>query len=47
MELLEKMKRRRSIRKYLEKPVETEKLEKILEAGIYAPIPEAVRELRF
>lgn len=39
MELLEMMKHRRSIRKYLEKPVEKEKLEKILEAGIYAPNP--------
>lgn len=39
MELLEMMKHRRSIRKYMEKPVEKEKLEKILEAGIYAPNP--------
>lgn len=39
MELLEMMKHRRSIRKYLSKPVEKEKLEKILEAGIYAPNP--------
>ena len=39
MELLEMMKRRRSIRKYLKKPVEREKLEKIMEAGIYAPNP--------
>lgn len=39
MELLELMKTRRSIRKYLNKRVEKEKLEKILEAGIYAPNP--------
>ena len=39
MELLELMKRRRSIRKYQTKGVEREKLEKILEAGIYAPNP--------
>lgn len=39
MELLELMKRRRSIRKYLPQRVEREKLEKIQEAGIYAPNP--------
>lgn len=39
MELLELMKQRRSIRKYLDKKVEKEKLEKIMEAGIYAPNP--------
>ncbi len=39
MELLEQMKRRRSIRKYLPKPVEHEKLVRIAEAGIYAPSP--------
>lgn len=39
MELLEMMKRRRSIRKYLNKQVEKEKLNKIMEAGIYAPNP--------
>lgn len=39
MELLELMQTRRSIRKYLEKPVETEKLDKILEAGLFAPNP--------
>lgn len=39
MELLELMKTRRSIRKYQEKMVEREKLEKIMEAGIYAPNP--------
>jgi len=39
MDLLEMMKTRRSIRKYLETKVEREKLEKIAEAGIYAPNP--------
>ena len=39
MDLLETMKARRSIRKYQQKRVEREKLEKIQEAGIYAPNP--------
>lgn len=39
MELLEMMKTRRSIRKYLDKRVEKEKLEMIMEAGLYAPNP--------
>ena len=39
MELLEMMKHRRSIRKYLDKKVEREKLEKIADAGIFAPSP--------
>ena len=39
MELLEMMKQRRSIRKYLPQRVEREKLDKIQEAGIYAPNP--------
>ena len=39
MELLDMLKQRRSIRKYLPREVEREKLEKILEAGIYAPNP--------
>jgi len=39
MELLEMMKHRRSIRKYLPQKVEREKLEKIQEAGLYAPNP--------
>lgn len=39
MELLEMLKRRRSIRKYLSDKVEKEKLLKIMEAGIYAPNP--------
>ena len=39
MEMLEKMKMRRSIRKYRKVPVEREKLEMIMEAGLYAPNP--------
>lgn len=39
MEMLEMMKHRRSIRKYLTTPVEREKLEAIQEAGIFAPNP--------
>lgn len=39
MELLDMLKERRSIRKYLDKKVEKEKLDKIMEAGIYAPNP--------
>ena len=39
MEMLETMKHRRSIRKYLDKRVEREKLAKIMEAGIFAPNP--------
>lgn len=37
MEILELMKRRRSIRKYEGKQVERESLEAIIEAGLYAP----------
>lgn len=39
MEMLEMMKHRRSIRKYLDNRVEKEKLAKIMEAGIFAPNP--------
>ncbi|MEG0741884.1 MAG: nitroreductase family protein [Clostridia bacterium] len=39
MELLEMMKRRRSIRKYLPVRIEKDKLDQILEAGLYAPNP--------
>lgn len=39
MEMLEMLKHRRSIRKYLPQSIEREKLEKIQEAGIYAPNP--------
>ncbi len=37
MELLELMKQRRSIRKYTEQQITQEEMEKILEAGLYAP----------
>ncbi len=46
MELLELIKRRRSIRKYLPRRVEREKLEKIQEAGIYAPNPGGRQETK-
>lgn len=39
MDMLEKIIARRSIRKYLPQRVEREKLEKIQQAGIYAPNP--------
>ena len=39
MELLELMRSRRSIRKYTAQPVEREKLDAIVEAGLYAPNP--------
>lgn len=39
MDMLEKIKHRRSIRKYLDKRVERDKLEKIMDAGIFAPNP--------
>ena len=39
MELLDMMKQRRSIRRYLPQRVEREKLAQIQEAGIYAPNP--------
>lgn len=37
MDILELMKTRRSIRKYQDKQIEREDLEKIIEAGLYAP----------
>ena len=37
MEILELMKERRSIRKYQDKQIDREDLEKIIEAGLYAP----------
>lgn len=39
MEMLQMMKERRSIRKYLPNRVEKEKLDKITEAGLFAPNP--------
>ena len=37
MDMLELIKKRRSIRKYQDKQIEKEDLEKIIEAGLYAP----------
>ena len=37
MDIFECIKSRRSIRKFLKKPVEIEKIEKIVEAGRFAP----------
>ena len=39
MELMDIIKNRRSIRKYTDQKVETEKLHTIVEAGLYAPNP--------
>ena len=39
MEIMDIMRNRRSIRKYLKKPVEKEKLDLIVEAGLFAPNP--------
>ena len=39
MTILDIMRNRRSIRKYLKQPVEKEKLDKIVEAGLFAPNP--------
>lgn len=39
MEMLEILKTRRAIRKYLDTPVAREQLEAIIEAGLYAPNP--------
>lgn len=39
MELMDIIRQRRSIRKYLDRKVEREKLESIVEAGLYAPNP--------
>lgn len=47
MELMEAITKRRSIRSYLEKPIEEEKLKKILEAGRLAPSARNLQEWRF
>jgi len=39
MELMDIIRQRRSIRKYLDKKVEREKLDQIVEAGLFAPNP--------
>lgn len=45
--LLELLKKRRSIRKFQEKPVETEKLEAILKAGLLSPSGKSKRPWEF
>ncbi|MCM8778363.1 MAG: nitroreductase family protein [Candidatus Omnitrophica bacterium] len=47
MELMEAIRRRRSIRSYLDKPVEEEKLKKVLEAGRLAPSAKNLQEWRY
>ncbi|MCM8765498.1 MAG: nitroreductase family protein [Candidatus Omnitrophica bacterium] len=47
MEVMEAIKKRRSIRSYLDKPVEEEKLKRILEAGRLAPSAKNLQEWRF
>lgn len=46
-ELMEMMQNRRSVRTYTGEPVEKEKLEKILQAGLLAPSGRAVRPWEF
>lgn len=47
MELMEVIRKRRSIRDYLNKPVEEEKLRRILEAGRLAPSAKNLQEWRY
>ena len=47
MDVLELIKKRRSVRDYLEKPVENDKLFKILEAGRWSPSSGNVQNWRF
>lgn len=47
MELFEAIQTRRSIRKFLDKPVETEKIERIIEAATLAPNSENEQPWRF
>ncbi len=47
MEVLKAIKGRRSIRKYLDKPVEKRKLEKVVEAGLWAPTGQNNQPCRF
>ena len=46
-ELLELMKSRRSIRSWVNKPIEEDKIQKILTAGIYAPTAANLQKARF
>ena len=47
MELFEAIKGRRSVRNYLDKPVEREKIEQIIEAGLWAPTGQNIQPCRF
>ena len=47
MEVFEAIKGRRSIRKYLDKPVEREKIEQVIEAGLWAPSGQNNQPVRF
>ena len=47
MEVFEAIKGRRSIRKYLDKPVEREKIEQTIEAGLWAPTGQNNQPVRF
>lgn len=47
MEIMEIIKERKSVRKYLDKPIEKEKLDKVLEAGRLAPSARNQQEWKF
>ena len=47
MELMDIIRKRRSIRKYLDKKVEREKLDQIIEAGLFAQIPVDAKGRRY
>jgi nitroreductase len=47
VELFEAIKGRRSVRSYLDKPVEREKIEQIIEAGLWAPTGQNLQPCRF
>jgi nitroreductase len=47
MDVLEAIKKRRSVRNYLDKPIEEEKLNAVLEAGRHAPSAGNRQEWRF
>jgi len=47
MEMLEHFKKRRSIRKFLSKPMEDEKIKKLIEAAIFSPSSKNSQPLKF
>ncbi len=47
MELFEAIKKRSSVRTYIDKPIEKQKLEQIIEAGIQAPTARAIEPWEF